>query len=1017
MEGEGSRRPSGVPVTPLSTTGDDLRGQTIDPKEEMPFDFNVIMDVDLSSIDKSVLKQPHTKLPILKAHNYFVWAQVHKEFLDGRGLFGIVAGTHLPSTQEEAKNWRIYDSWIASLLTGCVEETQLPHITHLPRSKAKWDELRRVHGISGKGRILSMLQRLHGYQKGADESIDQMVATLRQLINEITNILPIARPPPIIEAIILMNACQGDEYAMAKYTLGKTDSDLLTPSLAVEHLRTVEEEIKSKKDTANVAKGGKSGRPGAGQRGRSSDYQSKVRCYGCGEEGHIRKDCPTNPWDNDEKDDSSRPKFERKKSSKTGNDASKPSGRKKDKAAAAADNDDDEEPSKERAWMATFHHSQAPGWLIDSGATRHMTPLRNLFVRFSHCGGEVEFGNQGELPVAGRGDIEIMMGGRSQKLKDVLYVPKMSANLLSIMALDRKGYSVTFGGQRVEIVNQRSNQIVARGHAVKGLYELTDSESDRAFASQEAEESSDYEEPPIDGTLPDRRGEEAVPPTVTGVERLDDKAPVQDEVLPQREFFELMHRRLGHPGTHRMKNLHQHASGVKAFEVPDEFQCDVCDQAKMIQTINREPRPRVKVPGARMHSDIWGPFPCGSLIGGCKSYVSLIDEDSARARMNIITSKGEVRLFIIHEVRWITYEGHKPVIVVHVDNAKEYQAAEKELWSMGVSIEFVSTYTAHQNGIAERFNRTVITIARCMLIESGLSLSFWAEAVLYACHLYNKMPQETRGGKSPDEIWFKVKPTLTNERVFGCICRVLLAKEQRQNKLTAVTYLGVYTGYHSSTQYRVYWPEKNRFEWPTNVKFYEDRKGVDLLPQGLLPKFDSVRAEASPLQPIGVAPPSDDRGVLMEYESSDDGGQEDDRPPGGPVTSPPANETNEVLENSAENSGPEGVSPPVPSSFGENDEISGSLQQNEATSSNAIGTSQFEAENFEQNSQNRSPRVSATPTPLPRPRAFNRKPVVPTAASSRPVRERRPAGRQEFLENFGKENVHVAQQKIEPQTY
>ncbi len=103
----------------------------------MPFDFNVIMDVDLSSIDKSVLKQPHTKLPILKAYNYFVWAQVHKEFLDSRGLFGIVAGTHLPSTQEEAKNWRIYDSWIASLLTGYVEETQLPHITYLPRSKAK----------------------------------------------------------------------------------------------------------------------------------------------------------------------------------------------------------------------------------------------------------------------------------------------------------------------------------------------------------------------------------------------------------------------------------------------------------------------------------------------------------------------------------------------------------------------------------------------------------------------------------------------------------------------------------------------------------------------------------------------------------------------------------------------------------------------------------------------------------------------------------------------------------------
>ena len=130
-------------------------------------------------------------------------------------------------------------------------------------------------------------------------------------------------------------------------------------------------------------------------------------------------------------------------------------------------------------------------------------------------------------------------------------------------------------------------------------------------------------------------------------------------------------------------------------------------------------------------------------------------------------------------------------MTVRTDNAKEYQSTQKELLDMDVTMEFTSTYTAYQNGIAERFNRNVITLARAMLIQSKLPLSFWAEAVTYACHIYNRLPQGNRGSKSPDELWFKKKPDLSNERVFGCVCRVFLAKEQRGTKLDAVNYLGI----------------------------------------------------------------------------------------------------------------------------------------------------------------------------------------------------------------------------------
>ena len=61
-------------------------------------------------------------------------------------------------------------------------------------------------------------------------------------------------------------------------------------------------------------------------------------------------------------------------------------------------------------------------------------------------------------------------------------------------------------------------------------------------------------------------------------------------------------------------------------------------------------------------------------------------------------------------------QGRKLVVVIRLDNAKEYEAVKEPLRELGVELEFVSTYTAYQNGMAERFNRTITTIARAMLI-------------------------------------------------------------------------------------------------------------------------------------------------------------------------------------------------------------------------------------------------------------------------------------------------------------
>lgn len=89
------------------------------------------------------------------------------------------------------------------------------------------------------------------------------------------------------------------------------------------------------------------------------------------------------------------------------------------------------------------------GWLIDSGATRHIIPRRDLFVEFTPSDSVVEFGNSDELLVTGRGIIKVRIGRKIVTINNMLYIPKMSINLLSIIALDRRGFFITFGSKSV----------------------------------------------------------------------------------------------------------------------------------------------------------------------------------------------------------------------------------------------------------------------------------------------------------------------------------------------------------------------------------------------------------------------------------------------------------------------------------------------------------------------------------------------------------------------------------------
>jgi hypothetical protein len=73
-----------------------------------------------------------------------------------------------------------------------------------------------------------------------------------------------------------------------------------------------------------------------------------------------------------------------------------------------------------------------------------------------------------------------------------------------------------------------------------------------------------------------------------------------------------------------------------------------------------------------------------------------------------------------------------------------------------------------QNGVAERWNRTIISKARCMLSNLGLDRRFWAEGASTACYLINCSPYITLSKKTPIEVWSSSPVDYSQLRVFGC---------------------------------------------------------------------------------------------------------------------------------------------------------------------------------------------------------------------------------------------------------
>ncbi|MBD3828844.1 C2HC-type zinc finger protein [Stenotrophomonas sp.] len=86
-------------------------------------------------------------------------------------------------------------------------------------------------------------------------------------------------------------------------------------------------------------------------------------------------------------------------------------------------------------------------WFLDSGASFHMTGDRDLFsdLEDKDLGVHIEMGDDGRYSVTGIGTISFEReSGKPFVLKEVMHVPGLKKNLISVAMLEDKGYDVVF---------------------------------------------------------------------------------------------------------------------------------------------------------------------------------------------------------------------------------------------------------------------------------------------------------------------------------------------------------------------------------------------------------------------------------------------------------------------------------------------------------------------------------------------------------------------------------------------
>lgn len=448
------------------------------------------------------------------------------------------------------------------------------------------------------------------------------------------------------------------------------------------------------------------------------------------------------------------------------------------------DYDDDHDEYDTKNYHVCFKltpSSKKNSWYIDSAATCHMVCDEYFFEYLDRSSTETIFladGTKIKSKGIGYGFIELEgENGNVQicKIDNALYVPEIDGNLLSVKKLTENNFIVIFKSN--ECVIKTESQVIARAKLRNNLYELN----------------------------------------------IIKKALLTK--LPTKCDINLLHKRFGHRNIAdiRLLERNQLVDDIKIVGEENREPCEVCLKGKMTRRsfpLKSENR-RTGILEL-FHSDICGPMKTRTPSGN-QYILTFIDDYSRYTFLYLLKHKHEAFEKLQELCEMLQTKYNKTIMVLRSDRGGEYtsKVMEKYLKKKGIIHEMTSPYSPEQNGVAERKNRSLTEMAKCMLLEAQLDNKFWGEAVITANYLQNRLPFKICFS-TPFELWNNKKPNLSHIKIFGCNAYVFIPKETRK-KFDDRSKMMKFVGYsEESKAYRLLDTSTCKIVISRNVTFLEN---------------------------------------------------------------------------------------------------------------------------------------------------------------------------------------------------
>ena len=726
-----------------------------------------------------------------------------RNYLIGKNLWGFITGTELKPfkhatnpTEEQIRNfnyWNEKDKMVMFVLSQNISNSMIGHIQDLESSKEVWDSLERLYTSTTKARKIQLKNELNNLKKSPSMSVNDFVLKIKDVSDALSSIGSLVDNDDLV-AFTLNGLREDNKWKSFINSIYVRDTlpnfEQLISLMITEELNL--QGSSSRSDQLQVFY--------AGSRGKGRNFQSRGRGRNNSSElsQHQHNDQQQNQHHNQTQNlcDGRGGRFYAQRGrlgrgrntcicyicGKSGHYANQCF---HSNYVVTSDTQDDENLLVMNH-IASNNVNQDRNWYIDSGCSNHMSCDENLFENLHTLDvhGYVQTGDDTKHRIQHFGNIPLQSThGTRNCLLDVLHVSTITKNLISVGQMVEKGLQVRFTHRGCFVEDpSKGFKLIAKGKKEGRMFTMdVDSSNSHKFCFTH-----------------------------------DNKKIAE---------IDLWHKRIGHVNIHKLKNMQSHGLviGLPRFKDKNmQHVCEACQYGKQVRLPFEKESVRSTHALQLIHTDVWGPTKEIS-IGGNRYYVTFIDDFTRKVWIYFMKNKSDVFYYFKIFKNQVEKESSANIKILRSDGGGEYFSLEFSnfLYECGIRRQYTCRYTPQQNGVAERKNRVIAEIARCMLNEKNMPRCFWADAVFTAVYLINRSPTTSVHIITPEEAWSGRKPDLSHLRIFGCVCYVHILSELR-SKLDANSGKYLFVGYSLEQKgYRCYNPITKELRVSRDVVFDE----------------------------------------------------------------------------------------------------------------------------------------------------------------------------------------------------